>query len=955
MPLQRLRMRRTWRKRLCFLGLLGLLLAALGVAAVAGWLPPVNRWVEQRLLAELRILGVETDATHLRELSWRRAVAGPAELHLPGLALRVEEARAELGWAVLAGHAAPQVVLKGVVVEVALDRLEELRRALQPQDGGFPYGRVTIEESRVVLHKGSRELVLPFTGFIDSRVEEMRAGLAVAAPALSGRLDLRTDLGEGLVELDLHEARIELAQWRQLLVDFIPPELLALDAAPDAAMRISGTAAVVAGRLQSAKVEADLPALVWKPQGQQADLAAVKLGLVAEPLGHWRVEARTAAFAWQQGEQAAGITDLDFSMEPRLAQLRFGSGRVVAAGMEFLMRGRAQARWGEAIAAATGEANLTIEKAGGSGMGLAAPCELVVRWNGSDLGLAAPVLALTLPQPVQAQALEATVSGLRTGHPVMVARVVVGAEVASPAMGLSMQPAEVSAQLSLSAGLTRGEEGARVEWSVPQQRRLFCWDGGTAEAAIGGEGVVDLDRNHFSGRAAIELRALSANGADWYTAAQTATFTLRWPRLWLDSLRGWSGLPAARLARELAWAGDYDLNVAGGQGRIGASLRIGGVELRATSKGAQLFETGGADLGASAADVSYGGMRLHEAKVQGTFGLEGGVVQGGIAMAEQGPQPVFAQTLHWGEGLGAEGTFGFEPAVLSGDEPWSQWLPALAGVRLSGGIGFRGHSSYAQGVWSAGADVLLRDFTVAWPEKTITLEKIDATLVLTDLFGLHTAPAQQLTMGRADLAGVELKNSAVEFSLGGPGRMQVAKLETEAFGGRLTADAFEVDPRQPEMTTQLHVAGAELGQLLRLFDNVPAEAQGLVDGTLPLTWKDGQLHFGTGFFGLAEGELGRVEFTRDLHLLTSGRSPNSIGFSALLNVEKSIQKLHFNRLRIDIYPTNQPGQSLRLRLEGTPVGGALGTPVSLDVNVNAPLEHFLNWGRSLGVSGVAAH
>jgi hypothetical protein len=87
-------MTRTWRKRLRFLGLLGLPLAALGAAAVAGWLPPVNRWVEQRLLAELRIMGVETDATHLRELSWRRAVAGPAELHLPGLTVHVEEARA---------------------------------------------------------------------------------------------------------------------------------------------------------------------------------------------------------------------------------------------------------------------------------------------------------------------------------------------------------------------------------------------------------------------------------------------------------------------------------------------------------------------------------------------------------------------------------------------------------------------------------------------------------------------------------------------------------------------------------------------------------------------------------------------------------------------------------------------------------------------------------------------
>ncbi len=926
---------------------------------MAGWLPPVNRWVEQRLLAELRIMGVETDATHLRELSWRRAVAGPAELHLPGLTVHVEEARAELGWAVLTGHASPQVVLRGLSLEVNLDRLEELRRALQPQGGGFPYGRLAVEESSLVLRKGARRLELPFSGFIDSRVEKLQASLVVAAPALSGRLNLRAELGEDLVDLELLEARIVATPWRELLAELAPPELLALDTAPDGAIRISGTAVVAAGGLKSAKVEADLPALVWKLPGQQADLAAVNLQFVAGPPGRWRMEARTAAVAWQQGAQAAGFTDLNFTVEPGRAQLRLGGGRVVAAGAELLVRGSAQARWSEAISEATAEASLTLEGAGGSGAGLAAPCELAVRWNGSELALATPSLALLLPRAVQVQAVETTVSGLRTEHPVLTGRALVAIEPlgALTASGLSMQPALVAAQISLTAGLARGEEGVRLEWAVPQQRRLFAWEGGTAEAAIGGEGVLNLDRNHFSGRAAIELRGLSATGADWYTAAQSATFTLRWPRLWLDSLRAWGGLPVARLARELAWAGDYDVKICGGQGRAGpgerlngAELRVDGVELRVASRGAELFEDGGADLGVSVAEVSCGPLRLHEAKVQATFGLDGGTVHGGIAFPDPALQPSFAQTLHWSDGLGAEGAFGFEPAVLSGDEPWSQWLPALEGCRLSGGIGLRGRSSYAHGAWSAGADVLLRDFAAAWPAKTITLEKINGTLALTDLLGLRSAPAQHLTMGRADLAGVELKNTAMEFSLAGAGRVQVAKLESEGFGGRLVADPFETDARQPEFSTQLHVARAGLRQLLRLFDNVPAEADGPVDGALPLTWKNGQLHFGTGYFGLSNGELGKVEFTRDLHLLTSGRSPYSIGYSALLEVEKSIQKLHFNRLRIDIYPTDMPGQSLRLRLVGTPVGGQIATPVNLDVNVNAPLEHFLNWGRSLGVS-----
>lgn len=952
--LTRLRMR-TRRKRLRLLGLLGLLIVALGAAAAAGWLPPLNHWVERRLLAELRILGVETSATQLRELSWRRAVVGPVQLQLPGLNVRAEEARAELGWRVLAGRDAPEVVLRGLLLDLTLERLAELRGALQAQSGGFPYGRLEVEDSRVVLRQGERRLELPFSGFIDSKVEEWRAEVVVTGPALAGRLKVRTDLGEDLVELDLREGRVAPTPWRELLAGLAPAGLLALDTAPNGVVQISGTATFAAGRLRLARAEADLPALLWRPEGQLADLGAVHLQLGAGPDGRWRLDARTEALAWQRDEMTAGLTDLTFVVEPGSAQLSFAGGRAVVAGTEVKLQGRAGARWGEALKAAVGEATLKFEPTARTGWRLAEPCELAARWNGTELVLTVPMLALALPSRVQVGALEATVVGLLSEHPAMTAR----AQVATAPLeglavsGLAMTPAQVVAQVALTAGLTHGQEGARLEWTVPQQRRDFVWNGGKAEAAIGGEGILNLDRNYVSGRGTVEVRTLSASGEDWYGAAQTASFGVRWPRVWLDSLRRWSGLPVGRLARELAWAGDYDVKITEGQGRKGRAVRADGVELRATSRGAELFETGGADLGVSVAEVVLGDLRLAKGKLQAAFGLDGGAVQGGFGLPGLVVQPSFAQTLRWSDVVSAEGTFGFEPVVLAGEEPWGEWLPALAGCKLAGGIGFQGRSRYVEGEWSAGGDLMLQDFGVSWPAQKIAFERINGTLALADLAGLRSAPEQRLKMGRIDLAGVELTNTEVVYALEGPGRVVVAKIAAEAFGGRVVAAGFECDPRQPSLSTKLEMKGARMEQLLRLFDDVPAEAEGPVDGELALSWRDGQLQLGTGFFGLANGELGRVRFTRDLHLLTSGRSPNSIGYSSLLELERSIQNLNFNRLRIDTYPKDAPGQSLRLRLVGTPVGGTMGTPVNLDVNVNAPLEHFLNWGRPRGASAAA--
>jgi len=124
---------------------------------------------------------------------------------------------------------------------------------------------------------------------------------------------------------------------------------------------------------------------------------------------------------------------------------------------------------------------------------------------------------------------------------------------------------------------------------------------------------------------------------------------------------------------------------------------------------------------------------------------------------------------------------------------------------------------------------------------------------------------------------------------------------------------------------------------------------------VPLGWQNGRLTIGTGFLGLAGGEVGRIHFTRDLQPLTAGRSPSEFQYALLRKIETAILELHFNRLRIDTYPANTPGRSLQIRMQGIPVGGDVSAPVSFDLNVNAPLENFLNWGMSSDLHLSGAH
>ena len=58
-----------------------------------------------------------------------------------------------------------------------------------------------------------------------------------------------------------------------------------------------------------------------------------------------------------------------------------------------------------------------------------------------------------------------------------------------------------------------------------------------------------------------------------------------------------------------------------------------------------------------------------------------------------------------------------------------------------------------------------------------------------------------------------------------------------------------------------------------------------------------------------------------------------------------------NELRLEIYPPNSPpGRTAQLHLAGEPLDPGVKAPVTLDLNVNGPLEKLLNVGLDSRVS-----
>jgi hypothetical protein len=947
------RMRRSRRNVLRLLGLSALLVAALGGAAVSGWLPPLNHWVERRLLAELRSAGLETDATHLRELSWRRAVVGPVELHLPGVSLRAEEARAELGLNVLAGRTAPQVIVRGVVLEAQVDRLNELRGMLQSPSGVLPIGRLDIEQARVVLRRGERRLELPCSGYFESDNSGYRSVLVVESAALAGRFSVRGGGKDGSVAIGVHDVRLQPEAWRTVAEGIAPAAALAVHFASEAQLRVSGTAELVGGAWRTVKAEGEFPASEWCSGVDSASVGAGRLSMEIGAAGVWRGEFSAERMVWASGDRSAKLERPTLVLEPRTARLSFAGGRVALSGCEISGGGEATARRESSDAPWSGEALLRLEAAGAAGWSLGAPAEVRARWNGAELGVAAEELELRGACSLRLAGLEATVAGLLEGSPRLVAQAQVAADVggwlAANGNALRLQPAGVSAKMTLNASLETGREGVRAELALPAQRRALIWPEGRVEAVLGGEAVVNLDRSHISGRTALEAHEIIVRQGGWSLMVPEATATVRWPRVWHGAFAQWAQVPIGRVLRDLLWVGDYDAETADAVVRGGSEWCATGVALRLRGRGAEMHEIGGLEIAASAAELTNNsGLRTAEWKAEATAGLEGGTLRIGFALPDLSIRPTCAQTVRWSDGLEAEGSFGFDLATLSGKEPLVRWFPQLAGWELRGGVGLNGRSRYAQGEWTLGADAILSNFAARNAVQNLAVEGVRGRVVLETLLPLGTAPAQELTYERVQLGPVELTGGSVAFAYAAPGRLSVERWTSGGFGGRLECTPFACDLRNPELETRLNLKGVQTGQLLKLFNDVPAEADAAVDGSLPVYWRDGKAGFGTGWLKLAPGELGKVRFTQDLHLLTQGRRPVGPGYAALRQVEQAIQVLLFNRFQVDTYPSGIDGQPMRIRLVGTPAGREFDVPVTLDVNVNAPLEHFLNWGLGNG-------
>jgi hypothetical protein len=309
-----------------------------------------------------------------------------------------------------------------------------------------------------------------------------------------------------------------------------------------------------------------------------------------------------------------------------------------------------------------------------------------------------------------------------------------------------------------------------------------------------------------------------------------------------------------------------------------------------------------------------------------------------------------------GLGLKAEGTFNpatnvltFKVPEASVDlKPWQGFIQRMV-LLPAGPWELEGKlSGSAEGKWAdkhlmASGVVQVRDGRIKNEPHGVSAEGIEADLQFIDFEKVRTRPGtlriRELRTGRLPLREID-----AEVAFESAEKIAVTRIALKALGGSLAAEPFKYFFNLRELDAVLLAEGVSVEEVMALTQDLPAKATGRVNGRLPVHIDAGGLRLGTGWLALKSGVYAEVQFNAG-GLLTSGMPAGSPSYAVLKKIESGLLKLKVGELRLDIRPPNAPsGRSAQLHLVGEPVDPEVKAPVTLDLNVNGPLERLLNLG-----------
>jgi hypothetical protein len=325
----------------------------------------------------------------------------------------------------------------------------------------------------------------------------------------------------------------------------------------------------------------------------------------------------------------------------------------------------------------------------------------------------------------------------------------------------------------------------------------------------------------------------------------------------------------------------------------------------------------------------------------------------------------WAGTAHLtGPGLSAEadasyafksGRLAFHVTAASLDlKTWQDFIQRIVVMpggawEMAGALSATAEGIYADHKLTLGGQLQLRDGSFSNTARGFSVGGVDADLAVTDFTRFQTQPGT-LRVRELHSGGLTATDVNLGLAFKDLNHVNVSRAALQTLGGTLSAEPFSLQLDRSEVEATVLAEGLDVVEILALSKDVPGTAVGRVNGRLPIRIDESGLRFGTGWLELKSGVRAEVQL-KAAGLLTGGVSPSNPSYGMLQRVESGLLRLHVTELRLDVRPPNAPpGRSAQLHIAGEPVDPTVKAPVTLDLNVNGPIERLINLGMDKRVN-----
>jgi hypothetical protein len=291
-----------------------------------------------------------------------------------------------------------------------------------------------------------------------------------------------------------------------------------------------------------------------------------------------------------------------------------------------------------------------------------------------------------------------------------------------------------------------------------------------------------------------------------------------------------------------------------------------------------------------------------------------------------------------------------------------KFLPAAAGFTFKGKLLEKGDVVIGKEGLRATVQSSLNNASLRHRQNKITVEGIQMALFIPDLIKMRSAPGQKLEFARASMGDITIKNGEIDFQIESPRSVLVEKSHFNWCDGKVDAPAIRLTSGRQDYSLILYCDRLNLAKVLEQFGAASVEAQGELNGKIPIRYRQGQLSFQDGFLFTTPGETGKIRMT-DTEILTAGIPEGTPQYVQMELARKALEDYDYAWAKLNL-TTEGDDLLLNMQLDGKPakslpfvyrkdmggfakveagVQGSTFQGIRLDVNFRLPLNKIMQY------------